>query len=70
MWLKKEAGGTIITWEGRDYHWPADNPVCEVPAGLGEELLGIRGAGYTETAAPAKPAPKAAVPKTADPAKA
>lgn len=71
MWLKKDAGGTTITWEGRDYHWAADNPVAEVPQALGETLLHISGAGYSETQAPPKPAPKAAAAKTAapDPAK-
>ena len=66
MWLKKDSGGTTIPWEGRTYHWPADNPVCEVPDSLALELLNIRGAGYTEVPAPPKPAP--AAPKAAPPA--
>ena len=70
MWLKKDAGGTTITWQGRDYHWPAGNPVCEVPQALGEDLLRISGGGYSETAAPPKPAPKPAAVKAAEPAKA
>lgn len=70
MWLRKETGGTAITWEGRQYEWPADNPVCEVPQPLGQVLLGISGAGYSETTAPPKPASKAAAAKAADPAKA
>lgn len=57
MWLKKQAGGTTIRWEGREYHWPADNPVCQVPQPLGQELLGIHGGGYTEVQAPPKPEP-------------
>jgi hypothetical protein len=69
MWLKKETGGSTIPWEGRDYHWPADDPVCKVPPALGHVLLNIRGAGYTEVPAPEKPAP--AAPKApAAPAKA
>ena len=63
MWLKKETGGNTQKWEGRDYHWPASDPVCEVPPGLGHELLRIRGAGYAEVPAPPpppKPAPAAA----------
>jgi hypothetical protein len=68
VWLRKEAGGTTIPWEGRKYHWPAGDPVCEVPPELGHELLGIHGAGYTEVPAPPKPAAKPAPAKTADPA--
>jgi len=59
MWLKKETGGTTIEHEGDRYHFPADNPLCEVPAALGHALLNIRGAGYSETEAPPKPAPAA-----------
>jgi hypothetical protein len=69
VWLKKDTGGTTLTWEGRQYEWPAGNPVCEVPQALGEDLLRISGAGYSETTAPAKPAAKAAAAKAADPAK-
>jgi hypothetical protein len=68
MWLKKDSGGTTINWQGAAYHWPAGDPVCEVPAGLGHELLSIKGAGYTEVLPPPKPAPKAAPAKAADPA--
>jgi hypothetical protein len=60
MWLSKPTGGTTHAWEGREYHWPEDNPVCEVPRALGEELLRIRGAGYSEVPAPPKPVPAAA----------
>jgi hypothetical protein len=69
VWLRKEAGGTTITWEGRQYNWPVTDPVCEVPQGLGQELLNIHGAGYSEAPAPPKPEPKASPPKAAaDPA--
>ena len=68
MYLRKESGGTTIKWGGRDYHWPVADPVCEVPPDLGEELLYIKGAGYTEVPAPPKPAPKAAPAKTGEPA--
>lgn len=57
MWLRKESGGSTISWEGVSYHWPAGDPVCEVPDSLALELLSIRGAGYTEVPAPPKPAP-------------
>ena len=60
MWLRKDSGGSTIPWEGRDYHWPAAAPVCEVPDSLALELLRIHGAGYTEVPAPPKPAPAAA----------
>ena len=63
MWLSKLTGGTTHTWEGRAYHWPADDPVCEVPAAFGEILLNIRGAGYSETAAPVAPAKEPVQPK-------
>jgi hypothetical protein len=29
MWLKKDAGGTTIKWEGREYEWPGDDDVTE-----------------------------------------
>ena len=67
MWLSKSTGGTTHTWEGRTYHWPEGNPVCEVPAAFGEILLNIRGAGYSEVPAPPKPVPPAS--KAAAPAK-
>jgi hypothetical protein len=57
VFLRKETGGTTIPWEGRHYHWPAADPVCEVPPALGHVLLNIRGAGYAEVPAPPKPAP-------------
>ena len=60
MWLKKETGGTTIEHEGGHYHFPADNPLCEVPAKLGHILLHIAGADYSEVPAPPKPAPAAA----------
>jgi hypothetical protein len=60
VWLKKDSGGTTIEHRGERYHWPADDPVLEVPAELGHILLNIRGAGYTEVPAPPKPAPAAA----------
>jgi hypothetical protein len=69
VWLKKEKGGTTIKWEGRDYHWPADGQVCEVPQALGQALLGIHGGGYSEAPEPPKPAPKASAPKAPEPAK-
>ena len=59
MWLRKETGGTTIEHQGAKYHWPADDPVCKVPAELGHVLLNIHGAGYTEVPAPEKPAPGA-----------
>ncbi len=59
MWLKKDTGGTTIEHEGDHFHFPADSPLCEVPAKLGHILLGIRGADYTEVPAPPKPAPAA-----------
>lgn len=59
MWLRKEAGGTTIQHQGTPYHWPADEPLCEVPADLGHILLNIRGADYAEVPAPPKPAPAA-----------
>jgi len=71
MWLRKETGGTTIPWEGRPYHWPAADPVCEVPAGFGEVLLGIHGGGFTEVPAPPpppKPAARAVPAKTDSPA--
>ena len=58
-WLKKDSGGTTIKHEGADYHWPAADPVCEVPPGLAHVLLHIAGAGYSEVPAPPKPAPAA-----------
>jgi hypothetical protein len=71
MWLKKETGGTTIRWEGREYRWPARDPVCEVPPALGHDLLHIRGGGYTEVPAPAPPAkPAPAAAKAAPAAKA
>lgn len=57
MWLKKETGGTTIEHEAVHYHFPADDPLCEVPARLGTILLAIRGGGYAEVPAPPKPAP-------------
>jgi hypothetical protein len=69
VWLKKQAGGTTIKWEGQDYHWPGGDPVCEVPQALGQALLGIHGGGYSEISAPPKPAPKAPAAKAAEPAK-
>ena len=60
MWLRKETGGNTQQWEGRDYHWPAADPVCEVPDAFALVLLNIRGAGYAEVPAPPKPAPAAA----------
>ena len=44
---------------GRAFHFPADNPLCEVPAKLGHILLHIAGADYAEVPAPPKPAPAA-----------
>jgi hypothetical protein len=67
VWLRKKAGGTTIEHQGERYHWPADNPLCEVPADLGHTLLNIRGADYSEAEAPPKPAPAAS--KAAPPAK-
>jgi hypothetical protein len=67
VYLRKETGGTTHTWEGREYHWPAGDPVCEVPAAFGEVLLGILGAGFSEAPAPPEPAPKPAA-KDAEPA--
>lgn len=48
MLLRKETGGTTISWRGRGYTWPEDDPVCDVPVELAVDLLAIRGSGYSE----------------------
>lgn len=45
MRIRKETGGNSIRWHGTEYEWPVDDPVCEVPAELGRELLAILGGG-------------------------
>jgi hypothetical protein len=54
VWLRKETGGTTIEHAGDHYPFPADSPLCEVPADLGHILLNIRGADYAEVPAPTK----------------
>lgn len=58
MWLRKASGGTTLTHKGTDYHFPADDPLCEVPDELGHALLAIKGAGYSPAEAPKKAAAK------------
>jgi hypothetical protein len=64
MRVRKESGGTTITWRRVQYEWPEDGFVLDVPVELGAELLGIRGGGYSEAPAPeviTEPAPDAEV---------
>ena len=52
MRVRKESGGTTVTWGNIAYEWPEDGSVTDVPAEFGAELLSIRGGGYTEILAP------------------
>lgn len=52
MWLRKEQGGTEITYRKVVYAWPEDGSVAEVPPELGADLLSIRGAGYSVAKSP------------------
>ena len=52
MWIRKETGGNSIRWQGTEYTWPAEDPLCEVPDELGRELLAIPGGGCTEAGPP------------------
>lgn len=55
MWVRKESGGTTMTYRRVDYEWPDAGSVTEVPDEFGAILLAIRGGGYSEVPAP-KPA--------------
>jgi len=59
MWLRKEQGGTELTFRKEVYAWPEDGSVTEVPPELGADLLSIRGAGYSVAEAP-EPEPEPA----------
>lgn len=46
--LKKDVGGSGVTApDGTVYEWPKDDSVVEVPYAFGEELLAIKGAGFS-----------------------
>lgn len=72
MRIAKETGGCSLTWAGKTYTWKTDGAVVDVPAAFGEELLSIRGAGFSEAGPEpvTEPAPKAAVTEPAPKAKA
>lgn len=73
MRIAKETGGCTISYQGNAYTWKTDGAAIQVPVTLGEELLSIRGAGFSEAPAEAvtEPAPaKAAVTEPAPAAKA
>lgn len=53
MWLRKDAAGTAA-----EHVWDKDGAVVEVPDGLGQELLAIRGAGFAEVDAPKRTSKK------------
>lgn len=52
MWVRKESGGTTVTFRHVQYEWPEDGSVLEVPDEFGAILLGIRGGGFSEAPAP------------------
>lgn len=58
MFVAKETGGVTIARKGKRYAWKNDGDVTHVPDDWGLELLAIRGGGFTEAEAPAKPAAK------------
>jgi hypothetical protein len=67
MHIKKNRGGSAIRWrDGREYSWPEDGSVCEVPDELGLDLLRLDPGEYTRVEPP-RPAPKAAATKAAAP---
>jgi len=73
MRLAKESGGTSLVHQGKTYTWKADGDIIQVPVALGQELLSIRGGGYSEArdepvTEPAPPA-RAAVTEPAPAAK-
>lgn len=72
MRLAKESGGTTITWKGTAYTWKTDGAVIDVPPDLAQDLLSIRGAGFTEAGPEpvTEPAPAAEVTEPAAKAKA
>lgn len=72
MRLAKESGGTTITWKGGAYTWKADGAVIDVPPDLAQDLLSIRGAGFSEAGPEpvTEPAPAAEVTEPAPKAKA
>jgi hypothetical protein len=57
MRVRKESGGTTITWQRVTYEWPEDGSVRDIPPGLAADLLGIRGGGFSEAPAP-RPEPE------------
>lgn len=56
MLLRKDKGGSGITYRGVLYEWPADGAVTEVPDELGMELLAIKDGGYSVAVPPQVPA--------------
>jgi hypothetical protein len=68
--LAKDSGGTSHRWQGIDYEWPADNPVCEVPPEFATVLLSIRGGGFREVPPEPDPEPEGGGKDDGDAAKA